>query len=202
MLNVLCLLGVVTVLSLALGGLVFGPIRDLGEPHRHPGVMGPARELRQSLQQPLRFRVVDLLILLLQLQVVMSLLSRLTTAPQNRWELTFYVMLQTSIWWLEGLRMLALANVQQSFDRAWFLGLLVPFGFAGATLLVAVPMGVLAGALLLFDDPRDPGSYVQIMVILGLAASLLGVLYGLRLLCGVLATRTEELRAHTEGPLG
>ena len=193
MFNVVCLLGVVTVLSLALGGLVFGPIRDLGEPRRQSGIAGPVREMRQSFEQPFRFRIMDLLILFLQLQVAMGLLSLLGVTHQNGWELTLYIMLQTSIWWLEGLRMLTLANVQRTFDRAWFLGLLVPVGFLGATLLVIVPVGVLTAALLLFGAPGDPNTYVKMMVVLGLTASLLGILYGLRLVCGTLVARTEEL---------
>ena len=176
--DVLCLLVVISCLSLGFGGVVFGPLREA------------ARERRL----PLQFRLTDMVLLLVQLQVFVGLLLLLSepAGVEERSTLTTLATLQISIWWLDGIRMASHAGVSRLRDRLWFVGLLVPLGYLASAALVLAFAGLLAIPVLIVDGLNSPQNYILAMAILSLILIYLAVLWGFRLLCGTLAARSAK----------
>ena len=133
-----CSLAFLLVCSFSLGGIVFGPIH---EATRYP-------------TSSTRYNIADIVVLLVQMQIVAAVAFALASASnlEATAKLTLGILVFVSLgtWWLAGVRMLTRARISSAQLRCWFLGIVVPVGFAVAGLAMWLPFALLISITILF----------------------------------------------------
>lgn len=128
--------------SLKFGEIVFAPLQRFSLLFRR--------------RRRMRFRIVDLLVLVAHIQIILGLLvSRIDLSGGGRamFGSTVFVMLLGTLcvtWWWSGIRMLDQANIENNGWRIFILALLVPLGYSAALSLPLVIYGFLGAAAILF----------------------------------------------------
>ena len=188
--GVACPLTFAVMVSCLLGLFVFGPLYA-------KATWTPPR---------MHYRIADILVLLVQLQLsaglLFALLPMLDPMPTAiRVAVAGLVWMMQTLWWFLGVRMLAKARVQRGADRLLFLSIILPLGYLATFGIMASPVVVVALAGFAIWAMNQPG-WDQVGVILLLSFSLAapyGITYGIRRFCEFLVDHARDDYAYIEG---
>ena len=186
----LCPLAFVTLVSYMLGLFVFGPLYA-----------------KESWTPPqIRFRIADILVLLVQLQLAAGLL--LAVMPQfdpsplvARVALAVFVWITLIWWWYCGVRMLARARVERGGDRLLFLAIILPVGYLLTLGMMASPVLMVTALFILAWSVHNP-DWDEILMIfpifIGLAVTY-GSVFLVRWYCSHIIDHARDDVAVTQG---
>jgi hypothetical protein len=117
-------------------------------------VFGPLHARATWTPPNTRFRIVDIIILLVQLQITAGALFAVMPLLDGgeivlKIALAFFIWSLQAFWWWTGVRMLAKARVERGADRVLFLSIILPLGYLTTLGIIASPvlLAVLIGAL-------------------------------------------------------
>lgn len=117
-------------------------------------IFAPMYEATALFRADSRFRLSDVVVLALLLQVAFAILIAPLPAEavQMRGVLIVNAVLLLLFWWANGVRMLSRAGVRRASHRWLFLGLMIPFGYVSVVVippaaLMVVPLALQATVL-------------------------------------------------------
>ena len=162
--GILCPVLFVTMVSYLLGLFVFAPLYAKAD-WTPPNV---------------RYRIADILVLLVQLQLAAGLLFALMPLldPSHigvRVGLAAVVWITLSWWWYHGVRMLARARVDRGADRLMFLAVILPIGYAATLGMMASPVMMISVFAILASAVRF--GWDEVLWVFPMCVTL-GVTYG------------------------
>lgn len=179
-------------LSYLIGMFVFGPIHA-----------------RAFLKPPqTSYRIADVIILLLQLQLAGGVLFALFEffergSDAERLGIPLVVWLLLTFWWWTGVRMLARAKVHYSPHRWLFLGVFVPLGYAATIGLLLLPLttiislaAILAMVMALASTSGDA---LSLAGLLALNAATIAAVVATRAFCRRIVRRAKDDVAAGDG---
>ena len=180
-------------ISYMLGLLVFGPLYQKGD----------------GVPPTTKFRIADILVLLVQLQLaaglMFALLPLLDPSPVAvRVSVALFVWLISSWWWWTGVRMLAKARVERGADRLLFLSIVLPVGYLATVGLIASPVllvllfGTFAWSLSHLDS-LDWEVAGLMLAALSILAVTIGSVFAVRWCCRYLVDHARDDVAVTQG---
>jgi hypothetical protein len=132
-----CFLIVLYGVSFIVGAVVFEPLRKEDD-QRH---------------RPWQFRISDLMVLLVQLQVVgVLVVGLLRWLPRlDLMIIVFFAWLVLAGWWLSGVRLVSRAGIEEVRLRLTFLGFILPLGYGLSLILMLAPGILLIHAAAIVD---------------------------------------------------
>lgn len=183
----LCWLLPALIISWALGHLYFAPLNE------------PTALFKTDT----RFRISDLIVLAVHLQIVVGIAVSLTNRDAVGMTVTFITIFGTLIafWWFTGIRMLSRAGVTYTWHRWIFLGLIMPLGYLSTLQLVASFLTIPLSLGLLIQASVDAhllDALVATTVLL-LSLTSIGMIYGSRTFCRQMVERARQERADRDG---
>lgn len=162
----------------------------------------PLYERTLLFQPSARFRISDLMVLALHVQILLALAvasmgSQLPADRASQSEMAFlcaHLCAMVTFWWLNGLRMLGRGGVNNTWHRWTFLGLLLPIGYGCGILIV---VSIFSVPYLLFESFQSQNA-VTIVAMLVLCASWPGM-YIVNRLTRKFVLRARQDRAEEDG---
>ena len=183
----LCWLLPALAISWAIGHLYFAPLNE-------PSTLFTADT---------RFRISDLIVLAVHLQLVVGIAVSLTDRSAIGFTVTFITIFATLIafWWFTGIRMLSRAGVTYTWHRWIFLGVIMPLGYLSTLQLVASFLTIPLSLGLLIQASADANLRDALIAatVLGCSLSSIGMVYGSRTYCRKMVERAQRDCAEREG---
>ena len=183
----ICWLAPAAVISWGLGHLYFAPLNE-------PNVLFAIDN---------RFRISDLIVLAVHLQVVIALAVGLTGRESIEFSIAMIAILGLLIvfWWFNGVRMLARAGVTYTWHRWIFLGVIMPLAYLSTLQLVASFLTIPLSLGLLIQMVADANFLGMSVAILAIVCSILSMvmIQGSRAYCRTMVERARADRAEHDG---
>lgn len=168
-------------------------------------VFGPLHARAVWTPPNTRFRIVDILILLVHLQLVGGLVFALAPLIPGS-EVTRYAAALVSwvligFWWWTGVRMLAKARVDHAPHRLFFLAVVLPIGYVATFGIVMAPLTLVFSFAMLYWMLAN-GNPEELLKLLGLVLANIGVIaavIGVRWYCSQIVERARDDIAREDG---